>query len=140
MADINKVWLSGVVTSQPVLTNLPVTKTPLSYFTLQVNEEFKDRSGVTQVKPNFIRVESLGKGARLTMENVKLGRRYMVDGYVRQDSDGENDFVRVRSFAIHADDSNDSVNYEGGLKQALRVLERSGDLDTAIGKIKEMLD
>jgi len=138
MADINKVWLSGLVVSQPVLTKLS-SKTPFTTFSIQVNEKFKDRNGIIKAKPNIIRIESLGKSAEITASRVKQGGRYTVDGYLRQDIIGEIDQVRVRSFAVYADDSSDHITYKEGLKQALEILRKSRDLESAVERLEDLL-
>jgi len=137
MADINKVWLSGLVVSQPVLTRLS-SKTPFTTFTIQVNERFVDRGGSVQLKPNLIRVESLGKSAETTAERVRQGARFSVDGYLRQDVVDGMEQIRVRSFAVYPDDSVETVNYKEGLKQAIEVLKKSRDLPSALKQLEEL--
>ena len=140
MADINKVWLSGVVVSQPILTKLS-GRTPFTSFTLQVNEHFQNKQGVTQTKQNFIKIECLGKNAASTAEKVKEGKRFIVDGYIRQDRDRANiDFVKVRAFAVYADTSYPTESYRQGLTQSLKILLNSRDLKTAIANLKELLE
>jgi single-stranded DNA-binding protein len=138
MADINKVWLSGLAVTTPILTQLG-SKTPFSTFTLQVNEQYLDNNRNVRIKPNLIRVESLGKGAQLTAEKVRQGRRYQLDGYIRQDLRDNIEEVRVRTFTIYHEDSIDSVNYNAGIRQALDVLRRSRDLETAASMLEELL-
>jgi single-stranded DNA-binding protein len=138
MADINKVWLSGLVISQPILTKL-AGKTPFTYFLLQVNEQFKDKKGMPQIKPNIIRVESLGKSAENTVRRVQQGARYTVDGYIRQDNVDGHDNVRVRAFAIYKDETLEQVTYKEGLKRALDILRKSPDKATAIERFEELL-
>jgi single-stranded DNA-binding protein len=137
MADINKVWLSGLVVTQPVLTKLS-SKTPFSTFTIQVNERFINHGGHVQLKPNLIRVESLGKSAENTVERVRQGARFSVDGYLRQDLIDGVEQIRVRSFAVYPDDSVETVNYKEGLKQAIEVIKRSRDLSTALKQLEEL--
>jgi len=138
MSDINKVWLSGVVVSDPVYTKLGHTKTPITYFTLQVNEKFRDRAGQTQVKPNTVRIECLGRSAENASRSVKRGKRYTVDGYIRVDTHEGEDSFRVRTFAVYPDESLDEINYKEALKQALRIVKSSRDLDSAIDRLEEM--
>jgi len=135
MADINKVWLSGMVVSNAMYTKLP-SNTPITTFTLQVNEQFSDRSGIVQVKPNLVRVESLGKSAENVANKVRQGTRYMIDGYLRQDS---SEGIRVRTFAVYPDDTLEDVCYKEGLKQAVKILKTSRDVNAAVEKIEEIL-
>lgn len=138
MADINKVWLSGLVITPPTLTKIS-EKTPLASFTLQVNERFRDRTGQAQVKPNLIRLEALGKNAESVADRVKEGKRYVVDGYLRQDRYGESDEIRVRTFAVYPDESAEDASYREGLNQALKILLNSRDLATAIQKMEVLV-
>lgn len=138
MADINKVWVSGLVVTQPILTKL-ASKTPFTTFTLQVNESFLDRFGNKQTKSNLIKIESLGKSAEQTAYKVKQGTRFSVDGYLRQDIIEGVDVTRIRSFAIYPDDSSEVFNYKEGLKQALEVLRKSRDMRTAVALLEDLL-
>lgn len=137
--DINKVWLNGLVVSQPILTKLS-SRTPFTTFTMQVNERFLDRTGAPQFKPNLIRVESLGRSAETTAYKVKQGVRFSVDGYLRQDVIDGVEQVRVRSFAVYPDDSAEVANYKEGLKQAIEVLKRSRDVQAALKQLEELVD
>lgn len=137
--DINKVWLNGLVVTQPVLTKLG-SRTPFTTFTLQVNEKFIDRNGVQQLKSNLIRVESLGKSAESTANRVKQGARFSVDGYLRQDVIDGQEQVRVRSFAVYPDESHEVANYKAGIQQAIDVLRRSRDLPTALKQLEGLVD
>lgn len=138
MADINKVWLSGLVVTMPVLTRIS-EKTPLSSFTLQINERFQDRSGNVQIKPNLVKIECLGRNAETVMDRVREGKRFVVDGYLRQDRHNEYDDVRVRSFAVYEDVSAEDVSYRGGLEQAMKILLNSNDIHAALSKIEVLL-
>lgn len=138
MADINKVWVSGLVVTQPILTKL-ASKTPFTTFTLQVNETFLDRFGSRQTKSNLLKIESLGKSAEQTAQKVKRGARFSVDGYLRQDVIDGADTTRIRSFAIYPDDSSEVINYKEGLRQALEVLRKSRDMRSAVTLLEELL-
>lgn len=138
MADINKVWLSGVVINDPIMTKLGA-KTPITTFKIQVNEQFLDKTGVLQTKANIILVESLGKTAETTYQKVKRGQRFTVDGYLRQDHYDGHESVRVRTFAVYPDESNDSARYREGIKHALEVLAKSRDLNSAREKLEELV-
>lgn len=138
MSDINKVWLSGLAVTQPVFTKLN-QKTPLTYFTLQVNERFTDRDGNQQVRPNLVRIECLGKAAEITAEKVRQGQRYTVDGYVRQDVFDGKELVRVRTFAVYPDESADAISFQDGIRQALKVLKTSRDIEAASERLEALL-
>lgn len=134
MADINKVWLSGRAASQPVYTVLP-PRTPLTTFDFQVNERFNNRNGQPCLKSNIIRIESLGKAADLARDKVFEGGRYVIEGYIRSDEG----IVRIRTFAIVKEESDESVVYAEGLKQALEIIERSRDRAAAMEELRRLL-
>lgn len=137
MSDVNKVWLSGIAVSQPVFSQIG-QKTPITYFTLQVNEQFRNRNGEAQVKANHIRVESLGKSAEPISRKVKLGKRYTVEGYIRSNEhDGRSVFC-VRTFAIYEDKTIEGVTFKEAMKQALKVVKSSRDKETAIERLEEL--
>jgi len=138
MADINKVWISGLVVTPPVFSRLR-EKTPRTSFSIQINEQFRDGGGNLQIKPNIIKIESLGKHADLTVQKVKPGQRYVVDGYLRQDVIDQRDEVKVRTFAIYPDESAESVHHRKGLEEALKILVGSRDLESAVEKVRELL-
>jgi len=132
--DLNKIALSGLAVSDPVLTKLN-GKTSLAAFSLQVNEQFVDNSGMKRVRPNIIRVEGLGRSAEAIMEKIKSGLRYYTDGYIREDDDT----LKVRIFSITREDSGDGAVYMEGIKQALDILERSRDMDSALEKLRSLV-
>lgn len=140
--DINKVFMTGVAETAPVLTTLPQTKTPLCYFTLRVEERFTSNRSVPTIRANYFRVESLGRQAEFSYNKVKKGGRYLVDGYLRQENSTSNriDHVKVRSFGIIADPSCDNMEQQKGLELALSVLSSSNDLAEAITQIQEMIN
>lgn len=140
--DINKVFMTGVAETAPVLTTLPQTRTPLCYFTLRVEERFVSNRAVPSIRANYFRVESLGRQAESSYHKVKQGGRYLVDGYLRQENSMPNriDHVKVRSFGIIADPSTDSRLYKSGLEQALDILSECPDLPAAIAHIKELIN
>jgi len=140
--DINKVFMTGVAETAPVLTTLPQTRTPLCYFTLRVEERFTTSRSVPTVRANYFRVESLGRQAEFSYNKVKKGCRYLVDGYLRQENSIANriDHVKIRSFGIIADPSTENQAYGKGLDQALTILSSSTDLAEAISTIKELLN
>lgn len=138
MSDINKVWLSGLVVTKPTLNRL-TSKTMSAVFHLQVNEKFVDRNGQTQYRPSIFIIESLGKSAELTADRVKLGSRYTVDGYLREETVEGASKIKVRTFAVYPDESQDSVMHKEGLKTALSIIEKASDRDSAIKALEELL-
>jgi len=135
MFDTNKVILSGIAQSKPIFTKM-TTSTPITTFTLQINEQFKDRTGKAQYKINFITIEALGRLAENTINLVKEGKRYVVDGYIRQDLEDGVNYVRVRAFLIYPDRVSDSFVFEKAVKKSLDVLKTSRSLEDAKQKLE----
>ena len=136
--DLNRVWISGTVVSDPVYSALS-SGTESCVFTLQVNEQFKDRDGSLRVKSNAVRVECLGHQARKAKELVRTGRRYFVDGYLRIDTGERGEFFRVRSYKIQKDDSEASSHHIEGIRHALAVLKKSRSVESAIKSLEESI-
>lgn len=134
--DLNKISLSGLAVSGPVLTKSG--KTAFAAFNLQVNEQYIDSSGMTKIRSNNLRIEGFGKAADNIMHKVQSGLRYYVDGYIRQDLREDREEVKVRIFSVTREDSGDGAVYMQGLKQALDILERSRDLDSALEKLRSL--
>lgn len=136
--DINKVWLSGQVTTQPTLDKYG-SGTPITRFTLNIKEKYVNRKGEDVFHDNFFRIESLGRSTEKIMDTVKKGSRYMVDGYLRSDRAGGKTEFKVRSFVVYPDESFDNQNYISGLSQALHILENSMDIAQAKEKLAVLL-
>lgn len=138
--DINKIVLTGVADTAPVLSTLPQSKTPVCYFTLRVDERFMTNNQLA-LRPNYFRVESLGKQARYTYEKVIVGGRYFVDGYLRQENSDPNkiDVVKVRSYGVIPDLTKNAMHYRDGLKKALQILSSHKDHREAIKAIKDII-
>jgi len=142
MGDINKVLLTGTAESRPVLTKLPKTGTALCHFIIRVDERFIGGKDQEHVRPNYFRVESLGRQANDTFDRVKRGGRYLIDGYLRQESSDVNkpDFVKIRSYGVIADPTAEAYSYKSGLEKAMNILTLSRDLPSALEAIKEVLE
>lgn len=140
--DFNKVFLSGIIETEPILSTLPQSGTPFCYFTIRVDEKFlRDGAGWT-TRPNYFRIECLGKQASTSFKKVKLGGRYFVDGYLRQENSsvGKIDVVKVRSYGVVADPSSDAHQYRLGLRKALTILKGSRDLEKTTRMLEEILE
>jgi single-stranded DNA-binding protein len=135
--DTNKVWLTGLVISRPILTKSP--KTTFASFTLLVQESFKDRAGVNKIHPNIVIVESLGRSAETVAARVVEGQRFGVEGYMRQDERDGHSNVRVRSFSVYPEKSAGAENYRQGLVQALSILAKHGSLGSAVKELEALV-
>lgn len=136
--DVNKVWVSGTATTQPVLTRLK-SNTQFASFSIQVNERFIDRRQQVVLRPSTFIVEAFGKAAETAVERVQKGQRYTVDGYLRSESPDSGRDVRVRAYVIYKDDTQETRVREEGLKEALDILSTSRDLETAKKKLEDLL-
>lgn len=136
--DINKVWLSGLVVSQPIISK-PNARTPTAVFNFQVNEQYIDGQGITKIRSNILRVEGLGKAAQGIMEKVQHGLRYYIDGYIRQDQHEDGESVKVRIFSVYKEDTGDGAIYLQALRQALDIMKRSRDIGTAIETLEGLV-
>jgi hypothetical protein len=68
--DINKIWLSGLVMTNPNKSQL-TSKTPIATFELRVREHFCDKDGKDCYRSSYFIIESLGKSVERTMEIVR---------------------------------------------------------------------
>lgn len=137
--DINKVWLSGVVITKPVLTKLS-SQVPSCSFRLQVTERYVNKRNEDLSRQNIITIESLGRSAERVAETIKQGSRYTVDGYIRVDVSGDgSESIRIRSFAIYPDETSDNIVYKEGIKQALEILSKSKNLESAKEALEQII-
>lgn len=138
MSDTNKVWLTGVATTQPVMTQIG-GKTPITYFTLEVKEQFRGRDGLPKTKSNLIRIESLGRQADSTAKKVKKGKRYSVDGYIRCDEAEDKTLFRIRTYAVYDDTTLEGVSYREAVKQVMSIVKTSRDKEAALERLEELI-
>lgn len=141
MGDINKTLLTGIAETRPVLTRLPQTNTSICYFTMRVEERFVNSRNIVHVRPNYFKIESLGRQAAEVYDKVRLGGRYLVDGYLRQENKEADgcDLVKVRSYGVINDPTMESHNYNMGLKKAMAILSTARTPEDALQAIKEAM-
>ena len=138
--DINKTTHTGVAATNPTYSTINES-TPMAVFTLKVREQWQNKSGQTQHRDNLIRSETLGKNAHWVMSNVKAGKKYLVDGYIRFDVLDGVEVLRIRSFSINVYDSLEfdqgkRIGYLEGLIQAFKIVKESDTLDSAKMKLE----
>lgn len=144
MGDVNKTTHTGTAISRPTFTYL-ASKTPLAIFTLKVRETWKDGEGKVQCRDNLIKMEALRKQAYWVRENVKVGHRYYIDGYIRTDNMADNEDVKVRILHIEEEDNNAfqdgrRIGIKEGLKQATSVLKNTQDTEKALEMIEIIIE
>jgi primosomal replication protein N len=135
MADVNKVWLSGVAASKPVLGRLPGKGLFICTFSLSVREDYQSR-GAPQSCYQTIQVEALGQQSDRVFALVQEGQRYKVDGYLKVN---DSQTLVVRAFAVNPDESDESRAYDEGLRSALSLLLKSVDVKSAAESIRLLL-
>ena len=130
MKDINKTFNTGALMREP--THLVLDNgTPLILFTLSCKETWLNAKGVERFHVNQIDFEVLGKDLQWMKEHLKVGKRYLVEGFTRCDVINGNKKVRIRVFKIQHHES-----MKEGLDQALRIIKNSSDLESARKKIE----
>ena len=132
MADTNKVWLSGIAATKPILSRLPGKGLPFAWFELLVREDFVSK-GQPASRGMTVRVEALGLQSDRVFEKVQEGQRYEVHGYLRQGEDGR---FLVRAFNVLPDHSDEGRAYEEGLMAAHAILQKSVDIRSASESIR----
>jgi single-stranded DNA-binding protein len=139
MSDVNKTTHVGTAVTNPSFINIS-SSTPVVVFTMKVRETWKNRKGEKQHKDNLFKVEVLGKNAFWVKENVRLGRRYHIDGYLRSDPINGVEEVRIRAFNVQEEDDGVFTDgYKEGLNRAVSIVENSDDLEAARLKINLLI-
>lgn len=143
--DVNKTTHIGTASTNPTFTTLGNKKTPISIFTLKVKESWLDRDGNEKSRDNLIKIEALGSKAHWVKANVRAGKRYSVDGYIRQEEINGKEDTKVRVFHIEAVRNKEFeegryVGMRETLKKTLNIVESSGDLKMAGAKIGVLID
>ena len=139
--DINKVLLTGIADSHPILTSLPQSNTQLCHFTLRVEEQYVNAHTGRCARANYFLVEGLGKQAGTMYQRVKQGGRYLIDGYLRQEYRHTNrkDIVKIRCYGVIEDHNDEAHSYHKGIEKALSLMATSPDLKSAIATLEEIL-
>ena len=96
---MNKVWLSGVVRTQPKIRSLS-ERTRLTFFDVSTLETWSSPSGETKSHRSDIPVEVLGKDAEIIYENLRAGMIVDIDGYLRTEIYRGKPVITVRVFSI----------------------------------------
>lgn len=137
--DLNKALLSGLAISDPIRIQLS-ERTELAYFDFLNNEHYTDSEGKVKTRPNYFRVEGVGRGAAHIMDKVRAGRRYYVDGYLRHDHKDGMDYVKVRAFSVYKDLGSSTSTLSDALKEAIKVVQRSASVGDAVATLKNMIE
>lgn len=107
---INKVWLNGVVHTQPRIRNIS-ERTKATSFTMAIVEQWESRDGDQRNHRNEVVVEVLGRDAQAAFDNLNPGDWVSVDGYLRSDYYRGKSSLSVRVYNISY---GESANVDGG--------------------------
>jgi primosomal replication protein N len=69
-------------------------------FSIKNVEKYKLADGRAAQHDNTLVVEVLGRNAQRCLEEVKIGERYQVNGYVRVDDANGTERVRIRAYHV----------------------------------------
>lgn len=97
--DFNFTFLTGTIISPPNFIPLINNKKAL-IFTIENREVFQLGNGRPSSHKNLITVEVLGKNADKYAEELSVGSKIQVVGYIRTDTIHSEVKVRVRAFRI----------------------------------------
>ncbi len=97
--DLNHVTVSGSAETKPSVVTL-ASGTKLCMFTIKNTERYTQGDGRMGVHHNFLTIETLGKQADRCLLQVRPGRRYIIDGYLRSDVLNEQEQTRVRAYSV----------------------------------------
>lgn len=136
--DVNRVWLCGIVETDPTLTTLG-SGTEFTSFIIQVKESFVDRFGKRKTKKNMIDVECLGKTSHIAMTKIKKGKRVWLEGYLRQDLCKKGVDIRVRAYSIQDDLSDSNMAHLEGLKQACEIVKNCLTTHRAVDELEDLI-
>jgi len=85
VANANKVILIGNITRDLELRYTPNGQAVVD-FSIAVNRKFKDQSGQTQERADFIPVEAWGRQAEIIKQYLSKGSSIYIEGRLQQDS------------------------------------------------------
>jgi len=140
MGDVNKTTHTGTAITTPSFTYLS-NKTPMAFFTLKVRETWLNKAGKKLSRDNILKFEALSKNAYWVRDNVKIGRRYYIDGYARTESIHGVEDQKFRILHITEEDNEEyqdgrKTGYKEGVDQAVAIVSNSTSLESALGKLE----
>jgi single-strand DNA-binding protein len=111
--NINRVVISGNLTRDPELRNIPSSGTSVCSLRIAVNSRRKDESGQWVDKPNYFDVTVFGAQGENCAQYLTKGRPVAVDGRLNW-REWEKDGVKRQSVDIIADSVQFLGSREGG--------------------------
>ncbi len=106
---MNKVWLSGVVRTQPKIRSIS-ERTRLTFFDVSIVETWTSPSGESKHHRNDIPVEVLGKDAERVYRELKAGMTVDIDGYLRTEIFRGRLAITVRTFFIQYEEGDNGIH------------------------------
>jgi len=98
---LNKVFLAGRLTKDPVITYLQ-SGTPVVEFTLAYNRRYKDKNGEFREESHFFDVKGMGKGFDDLATRINKGDLILVEGELRQERWETEDGKKASRVRIYA--------------------------------------
>ena len=143
-SDINKTTHVGTASTTPTFQTLG-NNTPFAVFTLKVLESWVDKMGREQFRENLFKIETLGPKAHWVKSNVKAGKRYMIDGYLRYEQLNGKEEVKIRVFHIEPQSNKefDEGRISGmkeTLEKALNIAKSSENIAIVQAKLEVLLE
>lgn len=141
--DVNKTTHVGTAFTNPTIKVLKNNKS-LAIFTLKVKEYWVNKNNELQSRDNLIKCEAIGPKAHWVKANVKVGKKFYIDGYIRVDEINGNIDTKIRIFHIEHTSSEDfnEGKTEGRretLNKALNIVDSSDDISIAKAKLEVLL-
>lgn len=102
MSDINRVVVSGNLTRDPELRNLP-SGTEVCDMRIASNSRFKNSDGEWVDRANYFTIVQFGNRAKASAQHLHKGRGIVVDGVMRHET-WEKDGQKREAVKIIADD------------------------------------
>ena len=86
MADLNKVFLIGRLTHDPVLRRTPTTGSAVTDLRLATSRVYTTRDGQRKEEPLYIDITTWNRQAENCCEYLKKGSQVHVEGYLKMES------------------------------------------------------
>jgi single-strand DNA-binding protein len=128
--NINRVVISGNLTRDPELRNIPSSGTSVCSLRIAVNSRRKDESGQWVDKPNYFDVTVFGAQGENCAQYLTKGRPVAVDGRLNW-REWEKDGVKRQSVDIIADSVQFLGSREGGQGSGNGAVESDLQADTS---------
>jgi single-stranded DNA-binding protein len=97
--DVNSVVLSGTIDTVPSVVMTRNNKR-ICLFNIRTIERYQLADGRAAQHDNYFTVEALGKNVDKCLQEVQVGQRYVINGYLRVDDVAGIERTRIRVFHL----------------------------------------